>query len=246
MNIEEKAEYLVKWLQEKVKEAGAKGALVGISGGIDSAVVTHLIKRAFPEQSLGVIMPCKSNPDDQRDALEVVKSSEIDHVIVDLTETHEVLFNNIKNQLSNHWSEEKAKLGDGNLRARLRMSTLYTVANQFDYLVVGTDNAAEWFTGYFTKYGDGGVDLVPLVHLTKGQVREMAIYLGVPDVVVKRKPTAGLWEGQTDEDEMGTTYNQIDAYIEGKTVPEKDREIIEKLHNRTHHKRALAAAPPKF
>lgn len=246
MTIEEKADALVQWLQEKVKEAGLKGALVGISGGIDSAVVTHLIKRAFPDDSLGVIMPCKSNPADQKDALEVVKSADIDHVVVDLSETHEVLFSNIKEQLSGHWNEEKAKLGDGNLRARLRMSTLYTVANQYDYLVVGTDNAAEWFTGYFTKYGDGGVDLVPLVHLTKGQVREMAIHLGVPDVVIQRKPSAGLWEGQTDENEMGTTYNQIDAYLEGKPVPDKDKEIIERLHNRSEHKRSLAAAPPKF
>lgn len=246
MTIEEKVDFLVNWLQEKVKDAKMDGVLVGISGGIDSAVVTHLIKRAFPNQSLGVIMPCKSNPDDQRDALEVVQSANIDHVVVDLTETHDVLFGQIKSQLASHWNEEKAQLGDGNLRARLRMSTLYTVANQFNYLVVGTDNAAEWFTGYFTKYGDGGVDLVPLVHLTKGQVREMAIYLGVPDVVIQRKPSAGLWEGQTDENEMGTTYNYIDAYLEGKEVPEKDKEIIENLHNRTHHKRSLAAAPPKF
>jgi NAD+ synthase len=126
------------------------------------------------------------------------------------------------------------------------MTTLYAVANNFGYLVVGTDNAAEWHTGYFTKYGDDGVDLVPLVHFTKGEVREMTKVLGVPDEVLHKTPSAGLWEGQTDENEMGITYNMIDKYLKGEEVPEKDRLIIERLHARSEHKRQLAAAPPKF
>lgn len=247
-NMEEKIEKLVRWLQEKVNGAGLNGAIVGISGGIDSAVVTHLIKRAFPNQSLGLIMPCKSNPNDQEDALRVVNSSGIDHLLIDLTSTHETLFSELEQQLKQkeQWNEKAAKLGDANTRARLRMTTLYAVANNFGYLVVGTDNAAEWHTGYFTKYGDGGVDLVPLVHFTKGEVRELAIALGVPEEVVNKAPSAGLWEGQTDENEMGTTYNMIDKYLRGEDIPEEDRRIIEKLHNQSHHKRELAAAPPKF
>ncbi|MEI4829435.1 NAD(+) synthase [Bacillus sp. FJAT-53711] len=246
--MEQKIEKLVEWLQTKVKEANVKGLIVGISGGIDSAVVTHLIKRACPNDSLGVIMPCKSNPKDQEDALKVVESSGIDHYIVDLTETHKTLFGAVEEQLKSNgkWDEERATLGDANTRARLRMTTLYAVANNFGYLVVGTDNAAEWHTGYFTKYGDGGVDLVPLVHFTKGEVREMAKALGVPDEVIHKAPSAGLWEGQTDENEMGTTYNTIDKYLKGEEVPEKDRLIIERLHARSEHKRHLAAAPPKF
>ncbi|MTT32425.1 NAD(+) synthase [Terrilactibacillus sp. BCM23-1] len=236
----------ISWLREKANEAHVDGLLVGVSGGIDSATVTHLIKRAFPENSLGVIMPCKSNPQDKKDAKAVIDSAGIDFIEVDLTETHQVLFNQVKKQFGENWDETRAKLGDGNLRARLRMSTLYTVASQKNYLVVGTDNADEWYTGYFTKFGDGGVDLVPLVNFTKGQVGQMAKELGVPESILNKKPSAGLWEGQTDENEMGTTYNMIDAYLEGKEIPEKDKKIIEEMHARTEHKRSLAAAPPKF
>lgn len=245
--MQEHIDHLVNWLRDQVNGAGLKGALVGVSGGIDSAVVSHLIKKAFPDNALGVILPCKSNPKDREDALRVINSCGIDSVSVDLTETHQVLFSEIEEQLKAKatWNKEKAQLGDANLRARLRMSTLYAVANNFDYLVVGTDNAAEWHTGYFTKYGDGGVDLVPLVHYTKGEVREMAKLLGVPEEIITKAPSAGLWEDQTDENEMGTTYDIIDRYLKGEEIPEKDKQIIDRLHQRSEHKRSLASAPPK-
>lgn len=244
----EQVDAIVGWLQQKVKEANVDGLLVGVSGGIDSAVVAHLIKQACPENSLGVIMPCKSNPNDQNHAQAVIDACGIDHLTVDLTETHEVMFSTIKNRLQTKQSFDPSQeqLADANLRARLRMSTLYTLATNYRYLVVGTDNAAEWYTGYFTKYGDGGVDLVPLVNYTKGEVSEMARYLEVPAEIIDKKPSAGLWEGQTDENEMGTTYNMIDKHLRGEAIPEEDREIIESLHRRSAHKRQLAAAPPKF
>jgi len=246
--MEQTIEKLVKWLREQVKEAGLNGLIVGISGGIDSAVVAHLIKRAFPENSLGLIMPCKSSPKDKEDALRVVESCGIDYYVIDLTETHKIIINSAALQLKTkgEWNEKTARLGDANTRARLRMTTLYAVANNYGYLVTGTDNAAEWHTGYFTKYGDGGVDLVPLVHFTKGEVREMARILGVPEEIITKAPSAGLWDGQTDENEMGTTYDMIDKFLRGEEIPETDKEIIERLHNRSHHKRRLAAAPPKF
>ncbi|CDQ18124.1 NAD+ synthase [Halobacillus karajensis] len=245
--MEQKVEKLVTWLQEQVKQANVEGLLVGVSGGIDSAVVANLIKRACPENSLGVIMPCKSQSEDQSHAKSVVEACDLPVTTVDLTKTHEVMFATIKQQLkeAGTFDEEQEKLADANLRARLRMSTLYTIATNHQYLVVGTDNAAEWYTGYFTKFGDGGVDLVPLVNLTKGEVREMAEYLDVPDEVIHKQPSAGLWEGQTDENEMGTSYAMIDRHLKGEEIPEEDRRIIESLHQRSAHKRQLPPAPPK-
>lgn len=241
MELQAYIDYLVNWLQETVAKTGTKGLIVGVSGGIDSALVAHLIKRACPTTSLGVILPCNSNPQDKADALAVIESAGIDFVEVDLSTTRQALLGEISqvtNTTTPHWN-----LVDGNLRARLRMTTLYALAQNHGYLVVGTDNAAEWHTGYFTKFGDGGVDLVPLVHLTKGQVREAARLVGVPEQVITKAPTAGLWEGQTDENEMGTTYDMIDAYLLGQAIPDRDREIIERLHNVSAHKRTTAAAP---
>lgn len=231
---------ITDWLQKEVKAARVKGLLVGVSGGLDSAVVAYLIKRAFPKQSLGVIMPLKSNPVDIEHAELVVQSCDIDHLTIDLTKSHNELFSAVEQAIDpknpTH-TLNQAQLADANLRARLRMSTLYTIATHYNYLVVGTDNASEWYTGYFTKYGDGGVDLLPIVPFTKGEVQELAKHLGVPDEVIDKEPSADLWEGQTDEEEMGTSYKYIDAYLKGEEVPENDRQIIEQMHQRTMHKR---------
>lgn len=244
----EKIDYLVSWLQDQVASANVKGLLVGNSGGVDSAVVTNLIKKAMPDNSLAVMMPCKSQGEDLKYAKDVVEKAGIDSIIVDLTKTHDQLFGDIQAELTkaNIIDSSNQKLADANLRARLRMSTLYTIATNHNYLVVGTDNMAEWYTGYFTKYGDGGVDLAPLVHLTKGEVRDMAKALEVPEAVISKKPSAGLWEGQTDENEMGTTYNMIDKHLKGEAIPEKDLKIIEGMHKRTEHKRSGISFPPAF
>ncbi|WP_226583345.1 NAD(+) synthase [Halobacillus litoralis] len=245
--MEQKVEEIVSWLQQKVEEANVEGLLVGVSGGIDSAVVANLIKKAFPENSLGVIMPCKSQSEDQEHAESVVEACQLPVMTVDLSETHNVMFSTIKKQLeeADALNEDQVQLADANLRARLRMSTLYTIATNHKYLVVGTDNAAEWYTGYFTKFGDGGVDLVPISNLTKGEVKEMAEYLGVPDQIIHKQPSAGLWEGQTDENEMGTSYAMIDRHLKGEEIPEEDRKIIEALHKRSAHKREMPPAPPQ-
>ena len=243
--IDEKIDHVVTWLQEQVKVSGTQGILVGLSGGIDSSVVANLIKKAFPENSLGVILPCKSNDKDKADGSAVALAADLKFVEVDLTQTHESLLMNIQSAVKD-LDTTNHQLTDANLRARLRMSTLYGIANNMGYLVAGTDNAAELLTGYFTKYGDGGVDILPLAHLTKREVFEWAKHLGVPQSVIDRKPSAGLWEGQTDEDEMGVTYDAIDNYIEGKPVSEEDKIIIERMHARTQHKRVMPPAPPAF
>ncbi|MRH42997.1 NAD(+) synthase [Aquibacillus halophilus] len=246
--MQEKVDNLVAWLQQQIEETGVKGLLVGVSGGIDSAVVANLIQRAAPENSLGVIMPCKSNPQDMEHAKKVIDRCGINSITVDLTETHDVMFSTIQKQLTDqkHINPDQQQLADANLRARLRMSTLYALAANYQYLVVGTDNAAEWYTGYFTKFGDGGVDLVPLVHQSKGDVKEMAKYLDVPGEIVNKQPSAGLWEGQTDETEMGTSYAIIDQFLKGEEIPQKDKEIIERMHKRTAHKREMAKGPENF
>ena len=243
--IEQKVALTIEWIREQVSISKTNGVLVGLSGGIDSAVVACLIKRAFPEHSLGVVLPCKSNPKDAQDAFALAEACGIDYLTIDLTEEHESLLGKIERRLEGYEVKHE-RLADANLRARLRMTTLYGIGNSLGYLVAGTDNAAEVHTGYFTKYGDGGVDIIPIGNLLKREVFQWAEFLGVPQQIIDRKPSAGLWEGQTDESEMGTTYDCIDDYLIGHEIPENDRKIIERMHTTTAHKRTMPPMPPKF
>ncbi|MDL2211525.1 NAD(+) synthase [Erysipelotrichaceae bacterium OttesenSCG-928-M19] len=229
--------YLVEWLQIKVKEAHASGLIVGVSGGIDSAVVANLIKRAFPNDSLGIIMPCYSSAEDVNDAKLVVKEANLKYHEINLDKTFDILIAELESD------SEVSKEAKANTKARLRMSTLYALAQSNNYLVVGTDNACEWYTGYFTKYGDGGVDIAPLVHLTKSQVYEMARILGINQKIIDKIPSAGLIDNQSDEDEMQVTYVELEAYLNNEEVSQKAKARIEQLHQNSEHKRKIIAFP---
>ncbi|MDF9867735.1 NAD+ synthase [Bacilli bacterium PM5-3] len=234
--------YLVKWLQDRVNEANAKGLIVGISGGIDSAVVANLVKLAFPDNSLGLILPCYSSDEDVEHGLCVVKDCMLDYKIVDLDNVYDKLVHQISLEINETSSFQLAK---ANTKARLRMTTLYAIAQNYGYLVCGTDNACEWYTGYFTKYGDGGVDIAPLIQLTKTQVYELAHYFKINDEIINKPPSAGLIDNQTDEEEMQVSYQELEAYLNNEKVSENAKQRIDFLHNSSNHKRNGIAYPTK-
>ncbi|WP_031542952.1 NAD(+) synthase [Mesoplasma photuris] len=239
MKLEKYLDYLVEFIQESVNNANAKGVIVGISGGIDSAVVANLAKKAFPENYMTVWMPINSSKEDFDCAMELVETNQLNTMTIDLVDT----FETIKKQFN---QIEPSNLALANTKARLRMTSLYTIAQTMGYLVLGTDNLDEWHIGYFTKFGDGGVDLVPIIHLLKGEVRQAAKLMGVPVSIINRAPTAGLWEDQTDEKEIGFSYERIDNYLIGKDNDPKLKERIDQLHKISEHKRNIATAPKPF
>ncbi|MFO7941801.1 MAG: NAD(+) synthase [Bacillota bacterium] len=229
----------VEWIREQVEGAGAEGTVIGLSGGLDSAVVGELCRRAFPESSLAIIMPCYSLDDDSNDARFVAEEMGMDYATVVLDDTFDSMI-----EVLPEGDEEREKLARANLKPRLRMTALYYVANLRNYLVVGTGNRAEIHLGYFTKYGDGASDIRPLGRLTKAQVFKVAEYLQIPQRVIDRPPSAGLWPGQTDEGELGFTYEEIDAHLlRGSASPEVT-ERIRQMHERTEHKRTAPPVPP--
>ncbi len=210
INLNKLTKEIVDWLKAMAREAGARGLVFGISGGLDSSVVAVLCKRAFPDDCLGIIMPCYSSPLDLKDAEMVAKKFQIETKFIDLSDYLSALYLKLENK---PYSDKEVNVPAANLKPRLRMVTLYYLANKLNYLVVGTGNRSEIMMGYFTKYGDGGVDILPLGGLTKSEVKELADFLGIPAEIINKPPSAGLWEGQTDEDEMGITYNELDQII---------------------------------
>ncbi|HKL13249.1 MAG TPA: NAD(+) synthase [Halanaerobiales bacterium] len=223
---------LIEWLKGKVQDAKAEGVVVGLSGGIDSAVSSILAKKTFPNNTLGLIMPCYSNQQDKVDAIKVAKKFNVDYKIKKLDH----LYDSFKELVEAGQKESKENLALANAKPRLRMVTLYYYAAQNNYLVLGTDNWSELKVGYFTKYGDGGIDLTVLGRLVKTEVRELAKHLGVPQEIIDKKPSAGLWEDQTDEDEMGLTYEQLDRYILTGNAQLEVKEKIENLSAKNSHK----------
>lgn len=245
------------WLREQVRAAGAQGLVVGLSGGVDSAVVGGLCQMACPDQALGIVLPCHSNPQDEADARLAAAQVGLRVVRMDLADVFDRLASDLRVALDRPAAQAppkpaeagpadiRAATPEANLKPRLRMTSLYFIANSLNYLVAGTGNRCELTIGYFTKYGDGGADVLPLGTLLKKDVRALARDLGIPASIIEKPPSAGLWEGQTDEAEMGFTYAQLERYLEDgpEAVAPALALRIERLIRQTEHKRVPPPTP---
>ncbi len=249
LNYGEALEKITAFISRKVEEAGAEGVVVGISGGIDSATTAYLAVRALGKNRvLGLIMPYYANGDVE-DAKLVCGSLGIECRLISIKPIVSAFVESLGFQL-----DKKAL---GNVMVRTRMVILYAHANQMNRLVLGTSNRSELLTGYFTKWGDGASDYAPLINLYKTEVWEMAKLLGVPGRIIEKKPTAGLWEGQTDEDELGISYRLLDEILwrlvdlkmprdkiaEELGIGAETVEHVERLVKESEHKRRLPLGP---
>lgn len=223
----------VAFIKSVLAESGAKGIVFGNSGGKDSALVGILCKAAC-ENTVGIILPCasKRNYDrDTADANEVAQKYNIETRSVDLTPVKEAEIEAIKKATT---LNDAANL---NMAPRIRMMTLYAIAASESRLVAGTGNRSELYVGYFTKWGDGSCDFNPIADLTVTEIYEFLRYLEAPKAVINKTPSAALFDGQTDETEMGISYAELDSFLFGKDTAKDKKEIIEKLHKSSEHKR---------
>jgi NAD+ synthase len=234
LNTAQLAERLVSWIRDKTLAAGGKGVVLGLSGGLDSSVAAVLCQRAFPKNTLAVLMPCYSNKEYIAHARLVADKFPIPTRTVVL----DSVFDGLLKVLPDDKIDPLAKrLAQANIKARLRMLTLYYFANRLKYLVVGAANRDELAVGYFTKYGDGGADIQPLGNLLKGQIRELAQFLGIPQEIINKPPSADLWEGQTDEGELGFSYDELDRYLVSGEASAEIKKRIESMIASSEHKR---------
>lgn len=225
----------VDFIRNLLDTSGAKGIVYGNSGGKDCTLVGLLCKRAC-DQTVGVIMPCQSKRNygqDTDDALAAAKQAGIETLKVDLSAVKVQMLDEI-NKVCPVTDQSSA-----NIAPRLRMTVLYAVAQSRGYLVAGTGNRSERFMGYFTKWGDGACDFNPIGDLTVTEVYEFLRFLGAPERIISKAPSAGLFEGQTDEQEMGVTYAQIDGYILNGQAEPALQEKLERVHAATAHKRDM-------
>lgn len=248
IDVQEEIRKRTDFLKNQVIQAGTSGLLIAISGGLDSAVAAALCKKATdelsaergkPYQTLGVFQPY-GRQEDIADSYAVAEAIGLDMKV----ETNiEDAVNEIALEteyalkalgIHRHMTRE----GKGNVKARTRMVVQYALAFELNLLVVGTDHASETMTGFFTKWGDGAVDVMPLSSLNKRQVRQLGEALGIPEQVLNKTPTAGLWQGQTDEGELGVSYEDNCDYLEGKPVAPEVKEKLEAIYRKTEHKRA--------
>ena len=223
----------VAFVKQLLKESGAKGIVFGNSGGKDSALVGIICKAAC-EDTVGVIMPCSSKRNyelDARDGQELARQFGIETRVVDLTPVKEAMLAQLAS------AAEVNKTADVNIAPRLRMTTLYAIAASEGRLVAGTGNRSEAYVGYFTKWGDGAHDFNPIGDLTVTEIFEFLRYLDAPACIIDKAPSAGLFDGQTDEDEMGFKYAELDELLLTGSTNERAMAIIERMHRGSEHKR---------
>jgi len=240
------ADVIKSFISFRVNEAKAKGVVIGLSGGLDSAVTTKLCVEALgKEKVFCFLLPTENTPkEDTEDALEFAKSLGVKYRIINISGIVKKIASTIHNKMK--------KKEMGNIHARTRMIVLYYFANKNNYLVVGSGNKTELLMGYFTKYGDGACDIMPLGDLYKTQVRELAKHLKIPEKIINKTPRAGLWKGQTDESELGIKYEILDQILYDMEKGLKNNEIvksvgveisevkrIKNIVNSTKHKRKM-------
>ncbi|MFX0022431.1 MAG: NAD+ synthase [Candidatus Hermodarchaeota archaeon] len=235
-----------EWIKNYVSSAKVDGVVVGISGGIDSAVTTTLCVKALGKGSvIGLGLPCLSNPQDLKDSRMLAENLGIRFIVFDLIEIYNEFMKKSSSLI------ESNKLAIANLKPRLRMMTIYFVGQSLGkYIVAGTSNRTEIAIGYFTKYGDGGVDIEPIGDLYKCEVREIGKILNVPEEIIKKPPSAGLWEGQTDEDEIGLTYEVLDEIIfridNNLALDELNKDNVKKVKEMMKSAQHKLIMPPTF
>lgn len=238
-----------KFLVEQIEKNKANGLILGLSGGIDSAVLAYICKRALKGKTLAIIMPdTQITPSmETEDAMKMIALTGLEYKLIDI----KPIVNEYSKYLEpNEWAR-------GNLRARIRANVLYYYANAKNYLVLGSSDKSEYLIGYFTKYGDGASDLVPIISLYKLQVREIAKFLGIPQNVIEKKSSPHLWKEHEAEKELGMSYEDIDSILycifDKKLSVEKtaetlqiEKQIVEKvyqLHLNSIHKRETQQKP---
>lgn len=245
LNLKEVHNELVEFLRENFKKAGFSKAVLGLSGGIDSALVAYLLRDALGKENvLAIMMPYKSsNPDSLNHAKLVIEDLKINSKTIEITDMIDAYFKNEK---------EATSLRMGNKMARERMSILFDYSSKENALVVGTSNKTEIYLGYSTQFGDAACALNPIGDLYKTNIWDLSRYLKIPNELIEKKPSADLWEGQTDEQEMGLTYKEADQVLyrmleENKTVEEVlgegfNKDLVDNIvrrMNRSEYKRRM-------
>ena len=230
---QKETENRVAFIRQCLADAHADGVVFGNSGGKDSALVGILCKLAC-DNTVGIMMPCESKRNfgsDMDDGGELARQFGIENRTLDITAVKKAAVEALSG------ITELNQSASTNINPRLRMTCVYAVAAAENRLVAGTGNRSEYFMGYFTKWGDGGCDFNPIRDLTATEVFEFLRYLNAPKSIIEKAPSAGLFEGQTDEGEMGVTYAAIDRYITTGEATEHDKAIMDRYHSRSEHKR---------